>query len=214
MVQKYQVSQAQLSDNFKVREFACKCGKCKQVMIDDVLVAQLQAIRNHFGASVHINSGYRCPTHNAAVGGHKQSGHLQGMAADIVVRGVKPREVAKFAESMGIQRIGLYDSFVHIGSGNARRFWLGHEGKAANTHGGELSFAVQLPVLRRGNRGEAVKALQAQLRGWGCELELDGSFGPATEAAVKGYQVEKKLPAHGIADEVTRRALLAISTAK
>lgn len=211
MAQKYPVSDRKLSENFRVKEFACKCGRCKEALIDDVLVAQLQAIRNHFGASIHINSGYRCPSHNAAVGGHKQSGHLQGMAADIVVRGVKPKEVAKFAESMGIVRIGLYDSFVHIGSGNAKRFWLGHQGTGVDTHGGTATFDVTLPVLRRGNRGEAVKTLQCLLRGKEYDLVLDGSFGPATEAAVKDYQVANKLPAHGIADEVTQRELLGIN---
>lgn len=210
MVKNYEVSEQRLSENFRVREFACKCGKCTQVQIDDVLVAQLQAIRNHFGASVHINSGYRCASHNAAVGGHKQSGHLQGMAADIVVRGVKPREVAKFAESMGIVRIGLYDSFVHIGSGNAKRFWLGHQGTGVDTHGGTATFDLTLPVLRRGSRGETVKTLQSLLRGKAYDLALDGSFGPATEAAVKDYQAANKLPAHGIADEVTQRKLLGI----
>lgn len=211
MVKNYEVSEQRLSENFRVREFACKCGKCTQVQIDDVLVAQLQAIRNHFGASVHINSGYRCASHNAAVGGHKQSGHLQGMAADIVVRGVKPREVAKFAESMGIVRIGLYDSFVHIGSGNAKRFWLGHQGTGVDTHGGTAAFDLTLPVLRRGSRGETVKTLQSLLRGKAYDLVLDGSFGPATEAAVKEYQAANKLPAHGIADEVTQRKLLGIN---
>ena len=208
MVQIYEVSDQCLSENFRIKEFACKCGKCTKVQIDDALVAQLQAIRNHFGTSVHINSGYRCASHNATVGGHKQSGHLQGMAADIVVRGVKPKEVAKFAESMGILRIGLYDSFVHIGSGNAKRFWLGHEGTGVETHGGVQSFGVTLPVLRRGSRGGGVKTLQSLLRGKNYELEIDGSFGPATEAAVKSFQAAMKLPAHGIADEVTQRALL------
>ena len=211
MVKNYEVSEQRLSENFRVREFACKCGKCTQVQIDDVLVAQLQAIRNHFGASVHINSCYRCASHNAAVGGHKQSGHLQGMAADIVVRGVKPREVAKFAESMGIVRIGLYDSFVHIGSGNAKRLWLGHQGTGVDTHGGTATFDLTLPVLRRGSRGETVKTLQSLLRGKAYDLALDGSFGPATEAAVKDYQAANKLPAHGIADEVTQRKLLGIN---
>ena len=210
MVKNYEVSEQRLSENFRVREFACKCGKCTQVQIDDVLVAQLQAIRNHFGASVHINSGYRCASHNAAVGGHKQSGHLQGMAADIVVRGVKPREVAKFAESMGIVRIGLYDSFVHIGSGSAKRFWLGHEGTVVETFGAEQSFTVELPVLRRGDRGDAVKAVQRHLRGWGAAIEADSSYGPATEAAVKKDQAEHGLPAHGVADRATRQKMLGI----
>lgn len=209
MVQEYKTADnLRLSKNFMAREFRCKCGRCKKALIDDVLVAQLQAIRNHFGASVNITSGYRCVDHNKAVGGDPHSSHMQGMAADIVVSGVKPREVAQFSESMGIVRIGLYDSFVHIGSGTVKRFWVGHEGKNVATHGGELRFSMTLPVLRRGSRGEAVKALQAQLRGLGYEIDIDGSFGPATETAVKKYQTDHDLPPHGIVDATTCCALL------
>lgn len=209
MVKEYAMGDSlRLSKNFLAKEFRCKCGKCKTALIDDVLVAQLQAIRNHFGKSVNINSGYRCKSHNKAVGGDPNSSHMKGMAADIVVTGVKPRAVAEFAESMGIARIGLYDSFVHIGSGQSKRFWLGHEGKNVATHGGQTSFALTLPVLRRGSRGEAVKALQRQLRSWGSDIAVDGSYGPATEAAVKKYQTDHGLPAHGIADGPTRTAML------
>lgn len=204
MVQEFLVEDnLRLSENFRAGEFRCKCGRCKKALIDDVLVAQLQAIRNHFGRSVNINSGYRCVSHNKAVGGDPNSSHMKGMAADIVVAGVKPVEVAQFAESMGIVRIGCYSDFVHIGSGTVKGFWLGHEGKIVTTHGGTPSFALTLPVLRRGNKGETVKLLQMQLG-----IDADGSFGPATEAAVKTYQGEHRLPAHGIADEPTWRSFL------
>lgn len=208
MVKEYAMADnLKLSENFRAREFRCKCGCCKTALIDDVLVAQLQAIRNHFGKSVNITSGYRCVSHNKAVGGDPNSSHMQGMAADIVVPGVKPRAVAQFAESMGIVRVGLYDDFVHIGSGTVKRYWLGHEGKNVATHGGELTVSLTLPVLRRGSRGEAVKALQLQLRSLGGDIDADGSYGPATEAAVKQYQSEHGLPAHGIVDGPTRRAM-------
>lgn len=204
MVQEYAITDnLQLSKNFRLGEFACKCGRCKKTLIDDVLVAQLQAIRNHFGVSVNITSGYRCASQNAAVGGDPRSSHMQGMAADIVVSGIKPRSVAKFAESMGIVRVGLYDDFVHIGSGATKRFWLGHEGRNVQTHDGEPIISMTLPVLRRGSRGDAVKALQVQLG-----IKADGSFGPATEAAVKKYQTEHALPPHGIVDSPTVLALL------
>lgn len=194
-----------LAENFRSTEFACKCGRCKTALIDDVLVEQLQAIRNHFGKSVNITSGYRCAAHNKAVGGDPNSSHMQGMAADIVVAGVKPGEVAKFAESMGIVRIGLYDSFVHIGSGNVKRFWFGPSGKNVSTHGGKAEALCAIPVLRRGSRGEAVKALQRLLG-----IDADGSFGPATQTAVREFQSAKKLPVHGIVDEPTWRDLLGL----
>ena len=135
----------QLSKNFKVREFACKCSRCSIALVDEELVRILQQIRDHFGVSVDINSGYRCKEHNAEVGGDPNSSHMQGMAADIRVKGVAPREVAKFAESIGVKRIGLYEGdegeFVHIGSGVTKRFWLGRKAVLVDTFG-DLEFEI------------------------------------------------------------------------
>ena len=206
MVQEYKIADnQQLSPNFRTGEFRCKCGRCKTARIDDVLVAQLQAIRNRFGVSVNITSGYRCAAHNKAVGGDPQSSHMQGMAADIVVTGVTPRRVAEFAESMGVARIGLYDSFVHIGSGDVKRLWLGPSGENVSTHGGTAVTELALPVLRRGSRGGAVKSLQKLLG-----IDADGSFGPAAQAAVKAYQSKNDLPAHGIVDTPTWNNLFGV----
>lgn len=51
-----------------------------------------------------------------------------------------------------------------------------------------------MPVLRRGDKGEAVKELQRLLGG----LEVDGSYGPLTEAAVKEYQRKHGLKVDGV----------------
>lgn len=129
-----------LSANFRKAEFACKCSRCSTVTVDMELVDILQQIRDHFGKPVNINSGYRCEAHNAEVGGASGSHHTKGMAADIRVVGIAPREVAKYAESIGVKRIGLYEGdegeFVHIGSGATKRFWLGHGIKIVDTFGG------------------------------------------------------------------------------
>lgn len=133
-------SSGELSPNFRKAEFACKCSHCSMVTVDMELVDILQRIRDHFGKPVNINSGYRCEKHNAEVGGATGSHHTKGMAADIRVKGVAPREVAKFAESIGVKRIGLYEGdegeFVHIGSDKSKRFWLGHGIKIVDTFGG------------------------------------------------------------------------------
>ena len=74
-----------LSRNFSRSEFACPhCGKAE---IDSLLVAALQRIRDRAGPVV-VTSGYRCPVHNEAVGGVKNSQHLYGKAADIYVPGM------------------------------------------------------------------------------------------------------------------------------
>ena len=43
----------------------------------------LQPLRNLYGKPIAINSGFRCPTVNRAVGGSPTSQHLKGEAADI-----------------------------------------------------------------------------------------------------------------------------------
>jgi hypothetical protein len=56
----------------------------------------LQPVRDHFGKSVTVNSGYRSPESNAAVGGSKTSDHCKGMAADIEIPGVPNAELAQW----------------------------------------------------------------------------------------------------------------------
>lgn len=45
----------------------------------------LQPTRDEWGKPMHINSGYRSPDLNKAVGGKSNSYHLRGCAADIAV---------------------------------------------------------------------------------------------------------------------------------
>lgn len=133
-----------LSINFKVSEFCCKGkGCCSTVKIDETLIAYVQKIRDHFEAPVTINSGYRCEKHNKAVGGARSSNHVKGMAADIVVKDVKPAEVAKYAESIGIKGIGLYETakdgyFVHIDTRTRKAFWYGQAQEKRTTFGGTV----------------------------------------------------------------------------
>jgi hypothetical protein len=56
----------------------------------------LQPVRDHFGKSVTVNSGYRSPESNAAVGGSKTSDHCKGQAADIEIDGLPNPELAKW----------------------------------------------------------------------------------------------------------------------
>ena len=77
----------------------------------------LEGVRHFFdGRAVTINSGCRCPRHNMNVGGSARSQHLNGTAADIVVRGVAPRDVASFLKNKfsNTYGIGEYETFVHI----------------------------------------------------------------------------------------------------
>jgi hypothetical protein len=118
--------------------------------------------------------------------------------------------VAKYAESIGIQRIGLYDTFVHIGSATTKSFWLGHEHKVVETFGcaPQKTVTVELPVLRNGMKGEPVRVLQELLNVYGYILTVDGSFGAKTQNAVECYQEDADLEADGVCGKATWSKLL------
>jgi hypothetical protein len=215
MIKKYKrKDKIQLSKNFRLDEFKCKCGKCDPILVDTVLVEQLQKIRDHFRRSVNINSGYRCQAHNESpqVGGHPDSHHVRGQAADIRVEGVVPSEVAKYAESIGVKRIGLYDNFVHIGSDTTKHFWIGHDGTEALTFGGAVKTVfVELPVLKKGAKGEEVRAMQNLLIANGYSIVADGSFGAKTLNALECYQEDEGLEVDGSCGKATWSKLLGVN---
>lgn len=104
----------QLSPHFAEKEFCCRCG-CGLVRVNVRLVDMLEELRACLGGRpVVINSGYRCPEHNRAVGGVRNSQHLAGNAADVVVAGVSPSEVAATAKKAGFPGVGRYSNFTHV----------------------------------------------------------------------------------------------------
>lgn len=146
-------SKTKLSANFNSSEFDCHGnGCCTETLIDPKLVEILQKIRNHFGKAITITSGYRCPTHNSKVSRAKNSYHTKGQAADFTVSGVTPREVAKYAESIGIKGIGLYETkddgfFVHIDTRTTKAFWYGQSESPVTTFGGGTTVTTpETPV--------------------------------------------------------------------
>ena len=117
-----------LSTNFTVAEFACRDGS-DAVLVAPRLVMVLQSIRSHFGASVTINSGYRTPNYNAKVGGVAHSQHCYGTAADIVVKGKSPSQVAAYAREIMPDwgGVGIYakQGFTHIDVRAEKSDWTG-----------------------------------------------------------------------------------------
>lgn len=81
------------------------------------------------------------------------------------------------------------------------------EKPAANT------VTVKLPVLKKGAKGDPVKALQALLIGYGYSCGnsgVDGSFGPATDMAVRAYQKDHGLAVDGSVGPATWSSLLGV----
>jgi hypothetical protein len=97
----------QLSVNFSLHEM-CKSESALRLNIDNTpgetetenlrLLCEkvLQPVRDHYGKGVKVNSGYRSPESNAAVGGSKTSDHCKGMAADIEIPGVANADLAQW----------------------------------------------------------------------------------------------------------------------
>lgn len=128
MIRTYSVKRdgdGKVSKHFRVREFASKDGSDK-VLIDDDLVTLLENIREAAGGkSITINSGYRSPEHNAAVGGVSNSQHVKGTAADIVVEDTDPLTVGQIAEHFLNKKggIGVYQTFTHVDTRTTRSRW-------------------------------------------------------------------------------------------
>lgn len=111
--------------NFTPREFACKC--CGELVWAPEYFDAAQSIRNIIGKPLVINSGHRCPIHNARVGGSPRSQHKY-MALDLSVAKLDPEEVLKAAYIAGLRTFGYYGSFLHTDFRPGRR-WATAAGK-------------------------------------------------------------------------------------
>jgi len=98
----------QLSTNFTLKELS-RSDTATRLGLDntpdDVSTANLtllcqtilQPVRDHYG-KVTVNSAYRSPESNAAVGGSKTSDHCKGYAADIEVSGIANGDLAQYVK--------------------------------------------------------------------------------------------------------------------
>jgi zinc D-Ala-D-Ala carboxypeptidase len=59
----------------------------------------LQPVRDHYAKPVKVNSGYRAPAVNVAVGGSATSDHCKGMAADIEISGISNYDLAEWIKN-------------------------------------------------------------------------------------------------------------------
>lgn len=106
--------------HFAPRELACR--HCGRLHVESDLLDGLQALRAALGAPVALTSAYRCPTHNALVGGAPMSRHKLGQAADIAVGRHARDRLDAVAKSVGFGGLGYYHTFLHVDIG-PRRSW-------------------------------------------------------------------------------------------
>ena len=122
-----------MTEHFSMDEFKCKCG-CE--MPDHIkenlehLAPLLEKIRKYFGNHpITVHSGYRCKYWNGKIGGAHQSRHMEGIAADISIEGVRPVAL-KNGLNVLISKgeidqggIGLYKNFVHYDYRGHKQRW-------------------------------------------------------------------------------------------
>ena len=121
-----------LTNNFSKSEFDSKDGaEMPSNVFENVkkLASYLQILRDHLGKSIKINSGYRSPAHNKKSNGKPKSIHLLGLAADIVVSGMTPKEVFKEVEKLQDEGklpqggLSAYPTFLHIDFRGKKARW-------------------------------------------------------------------------------------------
>lgn len=156
-------------------------------------------------------------------GGAAMSGHAEGRAGDtgfpLVEGKANPaghrlvQQLRPHAAELGVQAI-IFDRRIWSAKspGRAGRPYTGvHPHRdhvhweltrraasrltlATIRHVLEPVTAADRPTLQQGDRGPAVRALQAALR-----VHVDGSFGPITEAALNRFKARHGLPRDGVA---------------
>lgn len=124
--------------HFSEKEFWCRCSQCQKgdaelgippggmiggvpenvkALVENVL----DPLREKYGKPIKVNSGYRCPNHNLAVGGATQSQHMKGEAADIApgdsgqVTGDSLERMVEIIKQNGKwDQMIVYPTFVHV----------------------------------------------------------------------------------------------------
>lgn len=209
-----------LSDHFRVREFRCKDGS-DEILISDELVTMLEKLRAKLAEDLHgevrvnINSGYRTKAHNKKIGGSTTSKHCKGLAADIICKKgdktVHSKYVCTAAQDLDM------DGIAYITSGSTHVDCRGYRWWADETKNNKkvsdfyayfsLPYPAPTATVKKGDKGTPVRWVQDKLRKAGYGVSNDGSFGPATERAVKKYQKERGLEVDGRVGPATRASL-------
>ena len=119
--------------HFDASEFTCHC--CGSGSVEPRLIELLERLREKAGVPIHINCGYRCPKHNAEVGGVPNSQHVEGTAADIYIPQISFDKAVELVQSLPFDGTGFYppiDSsglwFIHVdvrdgGMGSHIEWW-------------------------------------------------------------------------------------------
>lgn len=110
--------------HFTKEEMACRGIGCdckgEPGLPKAELMEKLEQVREAFGRSMHITSGFRCGSHNAKVSQSGRTGpHTTGLAVDLACYSYDAFKLIQIAMSLGFQGIGVSQRkgqprFIHI----------------------------------------------------------------------------------------------------
>lgn len=173
----------------------------------------LEPVRAKFGP-VTVNSSYRAPLVNKAVGGSKTSQHVNGQAIDFEVKGVDNKKVADWVAdnlefdqvilefySAGDKNSGWVHASIKKEGGNRRQRLVATKSKAGGTSytpvkdfdpsttkeaGAPVQAVAQVAKAAVQTTSTAGLGPMAALQAK-CGVAADGKWGPGTFKAAKGY---------------------------
>jgi len=176
----------------------------------------LEPVRAHFGKPVQINSSYRAPLVNKAVGGSKTSQHVNGQAIDFEVPGVDNKKVADWvADNLEFDQVILEfytagdknSGWVHASlkkeGGNRKLRMIASKAKAGGTvyttvkdfdpsttraAGAPQVASPAAPASSAPKAAAAVAGLGALAALQSkCGITADGKWGPGTYKAARDF---------------------------
>lgn len=136
-----QVFDGQITPHFNINEFRCRVNG--EVIINADVIAHIQRLekfRVWYNRAITVNSGYRTPEHNKAIGGSPKSQHMLGVATDIALPMSEFSTFTKERKEQFLQNVkkkwtelcnadglgggvGFYDAFFHLDSRKTASFW-------------------------------------------------------------------------------------------
>ncbi len=188
----------QLSAHFKMGEFVDPSDYTSApfpstVPIDSDLINILEQVRDHFGCTCNINSGYRTPAADKAVGGSGSGPHTYGCAADAYFykdgQPIESRLIACYLQDIGAHGIGYCcgGNFYGTHIDTLSRVWHGDERDYSVTVSDYYSYTGTTKAEVYGSSVQStaksgnsdVKEVQKWLG-----VDVDGIYGNQTKAAL------------------------------
>ena len=208
-------ARVQITEHFNSREYDCRCNICSTTKYYEELFMLLEVLRKNIRKPIDITgSGYRCAAHNAEVANaSKDSNHMKGSAADITVKGMSVKTLAKAAETAGFTGIIRYDksNFVHVDL-RPKHFYTtdtGSKYKTVDTFGGspKCPFPEPSATVALGSSGDAARWLEWHLLMLGYTATLNGSITAAEINTLKKAQKKLGLEQDGRCGPASKKAL-------